>query len=92
MSESCGPDEKLMHQNVILDLAGSYVALGTLAGADPRYFELTDADLHDLRDVRTTRDQYVADARQSGIKINRKRLWVPREQVVGLALLSDVVT
>ena len=84
--------EELKDQKVVLDLAGSYVALGTLAGADPRCFELTDADLHDLRDVRTTRDQYVADARQSGIKINRKHLWVPREQVVGLALLSDIVT
>ena len=92
MSDTSYSVERLVDQEVVLDLASPYVVIGTLAHADQQYLELTEADLHDLRDSRTTRDQYVAEARQSGIKVNRKRLMIPRNQVVGMALLSDVVT
>ena len=84
--------EGLMDKEVVLDLASPYVAIGTLTHADQQHLELTNADMHDLRDSRTTREQYVAEARQSGIKVNRKRLMISRDQVVGMALLADVVT
>ena len=92
MSDTSYSVERLVDKEVVLDLASSYVAIGTLVHAGPQHLELTNADMHDLRDVRTTRDQYVAEARQSGIKSNRKRLLIPRDQVVGMALLADVVT
>ena len=42
----------------------------------PHYLELRNADLHDLRDTDTTRENYVAASAATGIKRNRKKLWL----------------
>ena len=75
---------------IVLDLASPYVILGRLAGEDERYFILEEADVHDLRDSSTTREQYVLDSRQHGIGVNRKRVFVSKDNVVSLSALSDV--
>ena len=72
-------------------MRSSYVCLGTLVQADELYFELKNADLHDLRDTETTRENYVAQSRETGIKRNRKRLLVFRRDVVAVSRLDDVV-
>jgi hypothetical protein len=76
---------------VVVDLDSPYVCLGTLTGADERFLELRDADLHDLRDTNTSRENYVAACLASGIKRNRKRLLLARAAVVAVSLFSDVV-
>jgi hypothetical protein len=83
--------EELIGQKVVLDLRSEYVCLGTLLRADELYLELRNADLHDLRDTETTRENYVADSRDTGIKRNRKRLLLARAEVVAIARLDDVV-
>lgn len=76
---------------VVLDIASQYVVLGTLAGHDERYFTLTKADVHDLRDTNTTRELYVLEARRHGVNPNRKQVLVRREEVVSLSALDDVI-
>jgi hypothetical protein len=83
--------EELMGQKVVIDLRSHYVCLGTLLRADEHFVELRNADLHDLRDTETTRENYVADSRVTGIKRNRKRLLLVRADIVALARLEDVV-
>jgi hypothetical protein len=80
----------LIGQRVVLDLRSSFVCLGTLVHADELYFELKNADLHDLRDTETSRENYVIESRDTGIKRNRKRVLVVRSDVVALARLDDV--
>jgi len=80
-----------MGRAVVLDLRSPYVCLGILAGCDERYFEVKDADMHDLRDSDTTRENYVAASRATGIKRNRRRILIAREEVVGISLFDDVV-
>ncbi|MCA8996137.1 MAG: hypothetical protein KDA80_04110 [Planctomycetaceae bacterium] len=75
---------------VVLDMASPYVILGKLTGEDGSYFVLEEADVHDLRDSSTTREQYVLDSRRHGIGINRKRVFVAKADVVSLSALSDV--
>ena len=75
---------------VILDLKSSYVCLGTLKGVDPLFFEVIDADLHDFRDSTATRDVYVYDSARLGIRRNRARVLVRRDEVVALALFDDI--
>ncbi len=82
---------QLQGQTVVLDMASRYVYVGTLAGQDDRYFELTNADVHDLRDTNTTRELYVLEARRHGVHPNRNRVLVRREEVVSLSALNDVV-
>jgi hypothetical protein len=67
------------------------VCLGTLHNLDDHYLELRNADLHDLRDTETTRENYVAASRATGIKRNRKRVIVVRAEVVAVSRLEDVV-
>ena len=83
--------EEMIGQKVVVDLRSEYVCLGTLTRADDHYLELKNADLHDLRDTDTTRELYVIDSRDTGVKRNRRRLLLVRTDIVAIARLDDVV-
>ena len=81
--------QELIGQKVVVDLRSPFVCLGTLARADDHYLELRNADLHDLRDTQTSRENYVAASAATGIKRNRKRLLVHRPEMVAISRLED---
>jgi hypothetical protein len=83
--------EELLGKAIVVDLRSPYVCLGTLKRYDDLYLELRNADFHDLRDTQTTRENYVAASRSTGVKRNRKRIFLVRAEVVALSLLEDVV-
>ncbi|HXD85319.1 MAG TPA: hypothetical protein VN641_02420 [Urbifossiella sp.] len=78
-------------RRVVVDLSSTFVCLGKLTRVDDHFLELKNADLHDLRDTDTTRENYVAESVASGIKRNRKRVLLRRDQMVAISLLEDVV-
>jgi hypothetical protein len=78
-------------QVVVVDLDSPYVCLGTLTRIHRQFLELADADLHDLRDTHTSRENYIAASLSTGIKRNRKRVLVARATVVSISLFCDVV-
>lgn len=82
---------ELIGEKVVIDMQSCYVALGTLQRADDSYLELKNADLHDLRDTETTRENYVAESQATGIKRNRKRILIVRSDMVSIARLDDIV-
>jgi hypothetical protein len=82
--------EELVGQKVVIDCRSPFVVLGTLYRCDDRYLDVRNADLHDLRDTETTRENYVAASCATGIKRNRKRVILTREEVVAIARLDDV--
>ena len=75
---------------VVVDLTSPFVCIGTLAEADSAFLDLRDADLHDLRDGRSTREIYVVDTARLGIRRNRARVLIRLDEVVALTLLEDV--
>ncbi len=81
--------ERLIGEMVIVDMESPYVCLGRLEQVDERYLILADADLHDMRDSDTTRENYIASSVTTGIKRNRKRVVLVRSQVVAVARLDD---
>jgi small nuclear ribonucleoprotein (snRNP)-like protein len=83
--------EEMIGQRVVIDLRSEYVVLGTLLRVEEHFLELRNADLHDLRDTDTTRENYVAESRATGVKRNRRRLVLFRHEVVAIARLDDVV-
>ncbi|MFT3880891.1 MAG: hypothetical protein QM703_14665 [Gemmatales bacterium] len=83
--------ETYVRHKVVLDLNSPYVCLGKLVGIDPHHYVLEDADLHDLRDSPTTRENYIVAAKLSGIKANRKHILVRSEEVVAISLFKDVI-
>lgn len=82
---------EFLNRAVVIDAVSLYVFAGRLIGGDHRYLLLADADVHDLRDSKTTRDEYVLEMRRHGIRANRQRVHVSRDQIVSLSLLADVV-
>jgi hypothetical protein len=83
--------EELINERVVIDLHSTYVCIGTLLRVDQHFLELKNADLHDLRDTETTRELYVEDSRATGIKRNRRRVLVVRNEMVAIARLDDVI-
>jgi len=88
---SPGTLEDLVGQQVVVDLRSCYVCLGTLEREGDLHLELRNADLHDLRDTQTARENYVASSRATGIKRNRKRVLLVRAEIVAISRLDDVV-
>lgn len=82
----------LIGQIVVVDLRSAYVCLGTLNGCDEQFMELVDADLHDFRDSTATREVYVYDSFRFGIRRNRSRVLVRRNEVVAVTHFADIET
>jgi hypothetical protein len=83
--------DEFLNQRVVIDLSSPYVCLGKLSRYDGDFLELKNADLHDLRDTETSRENYVAASVATGIKRNRKRVLIRRDEVVAISTLEDVV-
>jgi small nuclear ribonucleoprotein (snRNP)-like protein len=83
--------EELIGEKVVLDLRSAFVCLGTLQRMDEHFLELSNADLHDLRDTETTRELYVAESKATGIKRNRRRVVVVRSEIIAVCRLDDIV-
>jgi small nuclear ribonucleoprotein (snRNP)-like protein len=83
--------DELIGQTVVIDLRSHYVCLGVLHAADEQFLDLRKADLHDLRDTHTTRENYIAEAVRTGVKKNRRRVLLVRDEVIAIARIEDVV-
>jgi hypothetical protein len=82
--------EALLGKVVVVDLVSSYVCLDTLVGCDAMFLELHDADLHDFRDSSASREVYVHDSVRLGIRRNRARVFLRRDQVVAITRFDDI--
>ena len=82
--------ESMLGKTVVVDLISSYVCLGDFVGCDAQFLELRDADLHDLRDSSATREIYVHDSVRLGIRRNRARVLVRRDEIVAIARFDDI--
>jgi small nuclear ribonucleoprotein (snRNP)-like protein len=83
--------EDMIGKKVVIDMSSPFVCIGKLTRFDEHFLELKNADLHDLRDTDTTRENYIAESRATGIKRNRKRMFLIRREMVAIALFDDVV-
>ena len=83
--------DEFIGREVVFDVAGPYVYVGTLVDVDQRYITLDNADVHDLRDTKTTRDLYVLDCKRHGIRPNRMRVLVRCEEIISLSAMDDVI-
>ena len=81
---------EFLNEKVVVDLKSPFVCLGTLSRVDDHFLELKGADLHDLRDTDTSRENYVAASVRTGIKRNRKKVVLFRADVVAVSRLTDV--
>ena len=83
--------EQFLNRKVVIDFRAEFVCLGTLKSIGLHFLELKNADLHDLRDTDTSRENYIAACVITGIKRNRKRLLINRAEIVAIADFEDIV-
>ncbi len=83
--------DEFANEKVVIDLSSPFVCLGRLVRFDAHFVELKNADLHDLRDTDTSRENYVAAAVRTGIKRNRKRVLIRMAEVVAISKFEDAV-
>lgn len=85
------PIRKLVGEPVVLDTAKPIVYLGRLVEVTDSVFVLEDADLHDCRDGHAGKEEYIAQAHEDKVSVNRRRVVVMRSSVMSLSRLADVV-
>ena len=78
-------------REVVLDTAGPVVYLGTLAAVEENGFLLEKADVHNVDEGHATREQYIVESSMDGIRVNRAHVFVLRQTVTSVSLLSDAV-
>jgi hypothetical protein len=86
--------EYFVGQVVVLDTQGPLIYIGTLArvnGGGGGTMLLVDADVHDTNDSRASKDLYLAETRDLGVRVNRKTALVMRHHVASVSLLREVV-
>jgi len=80
-----------LEKDVVLDTRGAIIYLGRLVKVFEHFYELADADVHDVVDGRTSKELYVMEARKHGVKKNRKRVHVRKAEIVSISRLEDVI-
>jgi hypothetical protein len=78
-------------QLVVCDLAEPYLVIGRLESCGPDHLAFAEADLHDHREANSTKEVYALESRQLGVRANRRRVTVPRRQLVAISRLDDLV-
>lgn len=81
----------LMGEQVIIDVKGSYIYLGTLARVGREIIVLQDADVHFCGDSQTTTELYAMEAKKNGLRANRQTVYVMRHEVLSLARIEDII-
>lgn len=84
--------DTLIGQPVVLDTAGSIVYLGTLLEVRPEGFWLGDADLRDGTEGHVTKERYICECRERGVRPNRQRIFVFAHAVISMSPLNAVIT
>ncbi len=81
----------LISKKVVLDTEGSWIYIGTLVDVDVQYYYLSEADAFDTSEVNMTKHEYLLKVRKDGLVINRKKMVIPRNKVVAITALEDIV-
>jgi len=82
----------LVGQLVVIDTDSSFVYVGTLESAGSEYFTLTQVDVHDTTDCKTSKELYVHEAKRLGMRENRKLTYLRTERVLSISKLEDIIT
>lgn len=84
-----------LNRRVVLDTSGPLIYIGLLESYDDRGYWLLNADMHDRSDGHSTKEQYVAEARdleqEGSPRANRRRVFVERHAVISLSALEDII-
>jgi len=80
----------LLNQNIVVDTDSHFVYLGNLVRADPEFLCLGHVDAHEVTSSTLSKEKYVHEARNIGVRPSRDYTFVPMARVVSISRLDDV--
>ena len=83
--------QALVGKEVVVDTRSPWMYIGKLAAVQSDSLLLSDVDVHDSGETPTPKERYVLDSCQTGIKANRRSVYVNLEYVVSVSALADVI-
>ena len=81
----------LVGKAVVLDTEGPVIYIGMLEEIRPDGFWLLRADLRDRSEGMVSKERYICEAREMGIRPNRSRVFVFARVVISISALDDVL-
>jgi hypothetical protein len=82
---------ELIGREVVLDTAGPVTYLGTLRAICAEGYWLENADFRDRVEGQATKERYVCEAKEQGIRPNRRSVFVFSHVVISISSLEDVI-
>lgn len=79
-----------VNQAVVVDTSGSFVYLGKLKTVQCDFIELENADVHDIHDSNSTKENYLRNALVTGIRPNRKSCRIDKNKIISITLFSEI--
>ncbi len=81
----------LIGQQIVVDTDSSYIYIGKLESAGADFLALSDVDVHDTNDTKSTKEHYAHETRKLGTRRNRKLTYVRMARIVSVSALDDVL-
>lgn len=91
MSQESDEVTPLIGKIVVVDTRTALLYIGRLDRWGSDFVELADCDVHDSLEARSTKEVYAMEAARSGVRQNRRRVFVLRDHVVSVSALDDVI-
>ncbi|MCP4215538.1 MAG: hypothetical protein GY765_12870 [bacterium] len=82
--------EQFIDQKVVLDTRSAWVYIGLLEEVTASCAVVSEVDVHYSKDTSTSKELYVLESKSTGIKVNRKRVYVNLDYIVSFSLMNDV--
>ena len=83
--------QNLLNKQVVIDTDSSYMYVGTLESIGSDFLALSNVDVHDTADSKSTKEQYAHEARKLGARFNRKLTYVRVARVLSISKLDDII-
>ena len=83
--------ESFIGHVVVLDTASPLIYIGTLDTVADGFLTLADVDVQDSKQIKSSKELYVLEARKFGIKKNRVSVTVRGDVLISVSKLEDVI-
>lgn len=82
---------EMIGKEIVVDTRSPWVYIGRLEAVRADSLLLADVDVHDSGETQLPKERYVLAACETGIKANRRSVYVSLDHVVSVSPLADVI-
>jgi len=83
--------QHLIGQQLVIDTMSAWLYIGKLDKLQGKCAVLVEVDVYDSSQSTTTKEKYILDSIESGVKVNRSRVYLNLDHVISFSLLDDVI-